>query len=120
MGKPSEISRLCLYYGYNEGQGLTYCSHTAGGQVGLFDAPSSPVGRQYGLVMAEGAVGIATGQLAHRVAHNAVRLQAHVLEQVDLSDLCSKMTRSEGSEKYSIVHCHFIYNRRWLEGNERS
>ncbi|TNN50609.1 hypothetical protein EYF80_039183 [Liparis tanakae] len=45
------------------------------------------VGSQHGLRVREGAVCVATGQLSHRVAHDAVGLQAQLTEQVDLSDL---------------------------------
>lgn len=66
---------------------LTDCSHAPGGQVSLLDGPPSPVGCQDSLTVTEGSVCVATGQLSHTVAHNAVRLQTQLLEQVNLGDL---------------------------------
>lgn len=37
--------------------------------------------------MTQGAVSIATGQLSHRVPHDAVGLQTQLGEQIDLSNL---------------------------------
>lgn len=68
-------------------ESLTDCSHGSWRKVGLLDAAASPVGSQDGLGVAEGAVSVATGQLSHRVAYDAIRLQTQLSQQVDLSDL---------------------------------
>lgn len=66
---------------------LTNCSHAPWGQMGLLDAPASPVGSQDGFTVAEGAVSIAAGQFTHRVSNDAVGLQTQRIQKVDQSDL---------------------------------
>lgn len=66
---------------------LTDSCHPSWRKFGLLDASAPPVGGQDGLAVAEGAIGVAAGQLSHRVSHDPIRLQTQLGKQVDLSDL---------------------------------